>query len=112
MIPEFVGRFPTVVTLSPLTEQDLRCILTDVKHSLISQYQWLFGCDKIALEFTDDALQALVQRARSTGTGARALHSELERVLIPHMFNLIDYHERGITQVIIDSDQINTPCTL
>lgn len=112
MIPEFVGRFPTVVTLAPLSDQDLRRILTDVKHSLVSQYQWLFGCDDIQLEFDDSGLQALVQRARATGTGARALHSELERTLMPHMFNLIDYREREITRVTIDADQVNNPSTL
>jgi len=109
LIPEFVGRFPTTVTLSPLWKADLLRILTDVKDNYIDQYRWLFGKDGVDLTFTPAALEALVDRAISSGTGARALHSEIERALMPHMFGLIDYVHRGIKCVEIGAEDINNP---
>jgi ATP-dependent Clp protease ATP-binding subunit ClpX len=109
MIPEFVGRFPISVTLNQLERDDLIRILTEVKNNYIEQYHWLFKQDNMKLEVTTDALENLVDRAIDTGTGARALHSELERVLIPHMYNLIGYQEQGIDTVTIDENQVNTP---
>jgi len=109
MIPEFVGRFPGVVNLEPLDRDDLVRIMTEVKNNYISQYQWLFQQDTIDLTFRQDALDALVDRAHSSGTGARALHSEIERALMPHMFNLRAYQEAGINCVDIDADLVNNP---
>lgn len=109
MIPEFVGRFPTVVTLGTLEREDMINILTRVKNNYIEQYQWLFRQDGVELEFQPTALDVLVDRAMSTGTGARALHSELERVLIPHMFELRRYASSGVDRVVIDPGQINNP---
>ena len=54
----------------------------------------------------------MVEQAKSTGTGARALQSELEKALIPHMFNIMAYQERGITCVTIDAGQVNVPTVL
>lgn len=112
MIPEFVGRFPSVVTLTELTDQELRRILTDVKNSLLSQYQWLFECDGVSLQFSDAGIDAIVARAKDSGTGARGLHSELEKILIPHMYELVGYSERDISKLVIDADQVNKPSTL
>lgn len=112
LIPEFVGRFPRVVTLEPLTLDDLKNILTQVKHNYIEQYQWLFRQDDIELRFEPGALDAIVQLAYSSGTGARALHSELERVLMPHMYHLHAYKETGIKCVDITVDLVNKPSHL
>ena len=112
MIPEFVGRFPTKVTLDNLTREDMLSILTDVKYSYINQYQWLFAQDNIKLEFTQDALEAIVDNAILSGTGARALHSEIEQVLMPHMFVISDYVEQGIDTVVINSELVNNPVRL
>ena len=109
MIPEFVGRFPGVVNLQPLEREDLVHILTKVKNNYIDQYQWLFRQDQIELIFSESALDAIVDRAQSSGTGARALHSEIERALMPHMFHLRAYHEAGINRVDIDADLVNNP---
>ena len=109
MIPEFVGRFPSVVTLQPLDAGDLRRILTEVKNNYISQYQWLFEQDQVGLAFTDTALDAIVDRAMKSGTGARALHSEIEHALMPHMFHLVEYQQQGIKCVDITPELINTP---
>jgi ATP-dependent Clp protease ATP-binding subunit ClpX len=109
MIPEFVGRFPSWVALQELTKQDLVRILQDVKHSYVSQYSWLFEQDQIELNFTPAALEAIAERTIANKTGARGLHSELERVLLPHMFYLAEYRRQGVNTVDIDVDQVNTP---
>ena len=112
MIPEFVGRFPSWVALNELNKEDLIRILLDVKHSYIQQYSWLFGQDKIELEFSTDALEMIADRTILNKTGARGLHSELERVLLPHMFYMARYRREGINHVFIDADQVNTPTEL
>lgn len=109
MIPEFVGRFPSWVSLEELTTDDLVHVLTDTKNSLVRQYQHLFSLDKVELDFDREALETIAQRSSDFGTGARALHSEMERVLMPHMFQIKRYRDQGINRVVIDRTQINTP---
>ena len=109
MIPEFIGRFPSVVTLEQLTKDDMLRILTEVKDNYIDQYRWLFEQDEIELKFLEDSIAAIVDRAMASGTGARALHSEIERALLPHMFNIVDYSTRGLGTVTITAELINNP---
>lgn len=109
MIPEFVGRFPAWVALEELTQEDLVRILIDIKHSYINQYQWLFRQDKVELEFTQAALERIANNTMKNKTGARGLHSELERVLMPHMYRLAEYARNGINRVEIDEHMVNTP---
>ena len=109
MIPEFVGRFPSWVSLQELTLEDLVSILIEVKNSYVDQYKWLFDQDDIKLEFEPEALLAIAENTIKNKTGARGLHSELERVLLPHMFNLGKYREQNITDVTITVDLVNTP---
>ena len=112
MIPEFVGRFPSWVALNELALEDLILILTEIKHSYVEQYQWLFAQDHINLEFNKSALEQVAKNTLKNKTGARGLHSELERVLLPHMFNLARYKEQGVDQVKITDDLVNTPTEL
>jgi ATP-dependent Clp protease ATP-binding subunit ClpX len=109
MIPEFVGRFPSVVSLAALAKPDLVRILTEVKNNYIDQYDWLFQQDGVDLNFSADSLDTIASRAIASGTGARALHTEIERSLLPHMFNLKAYRERGINCVDIEPEDINNP---
>ena len=109
MIPEFVGRFPSWVALAELSKADLVRILQEVKHSYVSQYQWLFQRDQIELQFSPDSLDLIAERTIANKTGARGLHSELERVLLPHMYNLARYRTHGIRTVSIDTQQVNIP---
>ncbi len=109
MIPEFVGRFPSWVNLDELTTDDLVHVLADTKNSLVKQYQQLFAVDQVDLDFDRSALETIAQRSADFGTGARALHSEMERVLLPHMFHIKRYRDRGINRVVIDKTQINNP---
>jgi ATP-dependent Clp protease ATP-binding subunit ClpX len=112
MIPEFVGRFPSWVALNELALKDLLSILTGIKHSYVDQYKRLFVQDSIKLEFAQSALEKVAQNTLKNKTGARGLHSELERVLLPHMFNLARYKEQGIDQVKITDDLVNIPIEL
>lgn len=112
LIPEFVGRFPGVVTLEKLTREDMVRILLESKNNLIEQYRWLFKQDAIDLQFDSDAIISIVERAINSGTGARALHSEIERVLMPHMFHLKQYQTQGIDCVTISEAQVNNPTVL
>jgi ATP-dependent Clp protease ATP-binding subunit ClpX len=109
MIPEFVGRFSNIINLEPLSKPQLINILTRVKNNLIEQYQWLFNQDGIALEFDQESLELIAERTMANNTGARGLHSELERVLLPHMYNLKDYQRRSILNIAIDKTQVNNP---
>jgi ATP-dependent Clp protease ATP-binding subunit ClpX len=112
MIPEFVGRFPSWVALNELALEDLILILTEIKHSYVNQYQWLFAQDQVTLDFDKSALEQVAKNTIKNKTGARGLHSELERVLLPHMFNLARYKEQGVNQVKITDNLVNTPTEL
>jgi ATP-dependent Clp protease ATP-binding subunit ClpX len=112
MIPEFVGRFPNWVSLKELDKADLIRILTEVKNNYIEQYHWLFKEDGVELTFTEPALDLIAEHTLANKTGARGLHSELERTLIPHMFNLRRYASTGIKCVEIDPAQVNKPTAL
>jgi ATP-dependent Clp protease ATP-binding subunit ClpX len=112
MIPEFVGRFSSYVNLHALTKQQLINILTQIKGNFVSQYQWLFDQDGVELAFDPESLDLIADRTLKTRTGARGLHSELERVLLPHMFDLPRYRRQNILTVTINKTQVNTPMTL
>ena len=112
MIPEFVGRFCTYVGLQDLTKSELIHILNGVRSNLVAQYQWLFEEDGIDLEFDTESLDLIAERTLQTRTGARGLHNELERVLLPHMFDLPRYNKHDIVKVMINKTQVNTPMTL
>jgi ATP-dependent Clp protease ATP-binding subunit ClpX len=112
MIPEFVGRFSSYVNLHDLSKDQLISILTEVKGNFVEQYKWLFDQDSVALQFDPESLDLIAERTLKTRTGARGLHSELERVLLPHMFDLPRYRKHNILQVTINKTQVNTPMTL
>lgn len=88
MIPEFVGRLPVVSALMPLDEQDLLRVMTEPRNALVKQYQKLFDLEGRKLSFTPDALREIARRALDRGTGARALRSLFEDVMLDLMFEL------------------------
>ena len=112
MIPEFVGRFGSYVSLHDLTKHQLISILTEIRNNFVGQYQWLFDQDGIDLKFDAESLDLIAERTLQTRTGARGLHTELERILLPHMFDLPRYNKQNILQVTINKTQVNTPMTL
>ncbi len=88
MIPEFIGRLPVLTTIDPLTEEELMLVLTEPKNSMIKQYNKLFSMEGANLTVTRDALRALASQAVKKGTGARALRSLLERLMLDVMYDL------------------------
>jgi ATP-dependent Clp protease ATP-binding subunit ClpX len=87
-IPEFIGRLPMVTVLSELTESQLVQILTDPKNALTKQYAKLMAMEGVELEFSTDALHELALQALKKGTGARALRSLLERLMLDIMYEV------------------------
>ncbi len=88
MIPEIVGRLPVITALSALDEDALVDILTKPKNALCKQYQRFFEMENAELEFADDALRALARKALKRDTGARALRSITEELMIDLMYQL------------------------
>lgn len=88
LIPEFVGRLPIIATLKELDKQALLDIITKPKNSLVKQYKKLFEIDHVDLEFEDDALDAIVDKAIERKTGARGLRSILEEIMRDIMFEI------------------------
>lgn len=105
MIPEFIGRLPVVSVLAPLKLADLERVLQDTKNSLVKQYAKLFAMDGVTLRFTDDALSAIAQKALSLKTGARALRSILEQLMLDVMYELPARDD--VAEVVINGAVVN-----
>lgn len=108
LIPEFVGRFPVVAEVSELSKEDMLNILTGVENNLVSQYKHLFKYSNVSLSFDKAALNQVVDIAIKKKTGARSLRSIMEKVLLPHMFNLSRYAKEN-SKVRITKTLINQP---
>ena len=106
LIPEFVGRLPVLATLEDLDKDALVTILTQPKNALIKQYQRLFEIEDTKLTFTDDALQAVAEKAIDRKTGARGLRSILENTLLDTMFELPGLEE--VSEVVINEEVITS----
>lgn len=109
MIPEFVGRFATTIALEELDKNNLKKVLTGVKNNYIQQYAYLFSLDSINLKFEESAIDQIVDNCIRLKTGARGLQTEVERTLMPHMFNVSKYKKRGVTEINISQELVNTP---
>lgn len=88
LIPEIIGRLPVLTSLDPLDKEALRRILTEPKNALVKQYKRLFEIDGVRLEFTDDALDTIVDKAVEYKLGARGLRSIVETVMVDAMFEV------------------------
>jgi ATP-dependent Clp protease ATP-binding subunit ClpX len=88
LIPEFIGRLPVIVTLSPLTAEDLMRVLVEPKNAVTRQFQKFLQLDKVELVFTAGALQAAAEVAIDRKTGARALRSIVEEALLEVMYDI------------------------
>ena len=95
-IPEFIGRLPMVSVLNKLTREDLIHILTKTKNSLVRQYSKLVALEGAELEFEPDAIAAIADRAIALGTGARALRSIMEAIMLDVMYDLPDEKPKKI----------------
>ena len=99
LIPEFVGRFPVLSTLRGLSEEDLVRVLTEPKNALVKQYEEFFRLEGVKLRFTPDALTAIAHKAMRKGTGARALRSILESMMLDVMYDVPS--ETNVTECLI-----------
>jgi ATP-dependent Clp protease ATP-binding subunit ClpX len=104
LIPEFVGRLPVVATLEELDIDALVRILTEPKNSLTKQYAKLFEMDDVEVDFREDALRAVADKAMERKTGARGLRSILEAMLLDTMYRIPS--EEGVSKVVIDESVI------
>jgi ATP-dependent Clp protease ATP-binding subunit ClpX len=86
MIPEFLGRLPVIFTLEDLSKEMLMKILTDPKNAILKQYQKLLELDEVKLEFSQDAIEAIAEKALEKKTGARALRSIIEEFMMDIMY--------------------------
>jgi ATP-dependent Clp protease ATP-binding subunit ClpX len=103
-IPEFIGRLPMVTVLAELTEAQLVSILTSTKNALTKQYAKLMAMEGVELEFSMDALKELAAQALKKGTGARALRSLLEKLMLDVMYDVPsndDILHINITQPVV-----------
>lgn len=104
MIPEFVGRFNSIANCNELTIDDLVDILVKPKNAIIKQYQHLFAEENVSLKFTEDGLRAMAEKAKETGTGARALRMIVESLLLELMFDIPS--DPTIKEIIVDQECI------
>ena len=106
-IPEFIGRLPMVTVLAELTQSQLVAILTETKNALTKQYAKLMAMEGVELEFSEDALRELAAQAIKKGTGARALRSLLERLMLDVMYDVPssdDILHVNITQAVVTGE--------
>jgi ATP-dependent Clp protease ATP-binding subunit ClpX len=104
MIPEFVGRFNSIANCNELTIEDLVEILTQPKNAIVKQYKQLFAEEGIVLHFSPEALRGMAERAKSTGTGARALRMIVESMLLNLMFEAPS--DPGIKEIFITKESV------
>lgn len=104
MIPEFIGRLPIVFTLQGLTKEMLVKILKEPKNAILKQYQKLLALDEVKLEFDDEALAAIAEKALERKTGARALRAIIEEFMLDIMYEIPK--DDNIGSVVITRDYI------
>ena len=107
LIPEFMGRFPIIVGLDELTQEELVRILIEPKNSIVAQFKKLFSLDDVELEMGDDTLSAIARIAHEDTTGARGLRSVIEKSLLKLQFTLPKLAKEGLEKVIITKEFIN-----
>jgi ATP-dependent Clp protease ATP-binding subunit ClpX len=109
LIPEFIGRLPLIASVNKLDQAALVQILTEPRNALIKQYQKLFDLDGVELEFTEDAVQAIADKAMERGTGARGLRAIIEEVLLNVMYDVPSREDIGKVVVTgeVVSDNVN-----
>ncbi|MFC4049096.1 ATP-dependent Clp protease ATP-binding subunit ClpX [Actinomadura syzygii] len=104
MIPEFIGRLPSITSVHNLDREALINILTEPKNALVRQYHRLFELDGVDLEFTDDALEAIADQAILRGTGARGLRAIMEEVLLSVMYEVPS--RQDVARVVITREAV------
>jgi len=107
-IPEFIGRFGLITYVNELTTEQLCSIVKEPKNSLVKQFKYLFGLDGINLEFTDNALRAVAEKAQELKTGARGLKKIIEEALLEYQYNAEDLAKDGLDTITIQKETITS----
>lgn len=110
LIPEFVGRFPIMVSLSGLTEDQLVQVLTEPKNALCKQFRKMFDMNNVKLHFSETALRLIAAKAMAKSTGARGLRAILESILSDAMYEIPDAktgNER-VDAVVVDEEAVGS----
>ena len=110
LIPEFIGRIPIYTVLDPLDEKTLKMILTEPKNAIIKQYACLMDMDGVKLRFEDDAIDLIAKEALKRKTGARALRSIVEEIMLDIMYEIPskeDVKEFVVTKEMVEKKQQN-----
>lgn len=102
MIPEFIGRFNSIANCAELGKEDLVKILTEPKNAITKQYQSMFEEEDVDVEFTEEALDAISERATKLGTGARALKMIVENILKDYMYHVPS--DSSIKKIVITKE--------
>ncbi|CAI9304520.1 unnamed protein product [Lactuca saligna] len=111
LIPEFIGRFPILVSSSALDEDQLLQVLTEPKNALGKQYKRMFAMNNVKLHFTDTALRLIAKKAIAKNTGARGLRAILENILVDSMFEVPNPPHQGadfVDAVVVDEEAIGS----
>ncbi|XP_026434367.1 CLP protease regulatory subunit CLPX1, mitochondrial-like isoform X2 [Papaver somniferum] len=110
LIPEFCGRFPILVSLSALSEDELVQVLKEPKNALGKQYRKMFSMNNVKLHFTESALRLIAKKAMSKNTGARGLRGILENILTEAMYEIPDVKTGSdkIDAVVVDEEAIGS----
>ena len=107
LIPEFVGRFSMITSVSNLSEEQLVKILTAPKNALIKQVQYLFSLDDINIEFTNEAKLSIAKKAKALGTNARGLKNILDSIILPYQFDAAEMRSKGVNKIQITGDVVD-----
>lgn len=105
LIPEFIGRLPIIATLDDLSEEDLVRVLTEPKNALVKQYEQYFNMEHVKLTFTQDSLVEIARAALKKKTGARALRSIIEDIMVDVMYDLPS--ETDVVECVIEKGTVN-----
>ena len=106
-IPEFIGRFGLITNVDELSVENLVRVLLEPKNSIIKQYQYIFELDGIELEFDDDALTHIAEKAKELKTNARGLKNIIEKTLLPYQFDAINLVDRGLSKIVVNKDTVD-----
>ena len=104
LIPEFIGRVPVYAVLDALDEKTLKMILTEPKNAILKQYQCLLKMDGVELEYEQDAIDLIAQEAIKRKTGARALRSIVEELMLDIMYDVPSQDD--VKKFVITKDMV------
>ena len=105
LIPEFIGRLPAISVLDELTEDDLKHVMLDTKNAIVKQYKRLLAMDGVKLTVTDEAITCVAKQAIEMKTGARALRSIFEKIMLNIMYEVPQNKE--ISEVVVDESCVS-----